>query len=118
MTWWKRLRRLDADTPGHEAPSQPAFTAFTEIDRALEAWTRWWTRSEGDERDDQLIAVRRRAEKEVQKFFGKKMLRSVQLAGPRTREADLLLAADRLFVIFLGRRAAMAVTRKVYSNLP
>ena len=33
------------------------------------------------------------------------------------QERNVSRAADRLFVAFLGRRAAMAVTRKVSSNL-
>ncbi len=119
-----RLARLWAKLPRRlrsvELPPEPVngiqLTA-AELERALGVWTRL-VRSESDESDKQLAVVRRRVEKELQTYFGQDTLERVR-ANRRDRGSgeNILLAADRLFVAFLGTRAAMAVTRKLYSNL-
>jgi hypothetical protein len=84
----------------------------------LDVWTRWGKRTEGNESDEQLAVVCGRVETELERFFGQDGLQHVQSASCKSGNATILLAADRLFVAFLGRRAAMAVTRKLYSDLP
>jgi hypothetical protein len=88
-----------------------------ELERVLGVWTRL-VQSEGDESDEQRAVVGRRVEKELQTYFGRDALRRVQAThGDCGGGGNMLLAADRLFVAFLGTRAAMAVTRKLHSNL-
>lgn len=114
-----RDRRVDPPAPDHSEPLElRSFAEFAELERALDVWTRWWTRAEGDEPDEQLAVVGHRLETELQKFFGQETSERVQKAFAEYGRGTTLLAADRLFVAFLGRRAAMAVTRKIYSDLP
>ena len=119
MTWWARLwgrLRLRPVAPHLEPVGGIRLTA-TELERVLSVWTRL-VQSERDESDEQLAVVSRRVEKEVQTYFGQDALQRVQATrGKSGGGGNILLAADRLFVAFLGTRAAMAVTRKLHSNL-
>jgi hypothetical protein len=90
----------------------------SEFEHALDEWTRQWGPGNRDQADEQLAAMNRRAETELQRYFGDDALRLVQSAAGKPGNGPLLLAADRLFINFLGRRAAMAVTRKLYSARP
>jgi len=113
-----RLRRASAEpAPLPDEPDTP-LTPVAELERVLGVWTRWWMRGQGDEPDEQLALAGERAEAELQRFFGQRALQRVQAACSASSDGGtMLLAADRLFVAFLGTRAAMALTRKLYSNL-
>jgi hypothetical protein len=121
MTWLARLwgRLLQRPHP-MELPPVPVdgiqLTA-AELERVMGVWTRWWAQSEGDESDEQLAVMGRRVEKELQTYFGQDTWQRVQATKGNGGGGTILLAADQLFVAFLGTRAAMAVTRKLYSNL-
>lgn len=126
MTWMQRLRaRLEqrrataAPAPLPDEPDGVTLTSPAELERLLTVWTRRWTRSRGKESDAQWGVARARVEAELRRFFGQGTLQRVQGAcrGAPGGGGSLLLAADRLFVAFLGTRATMAVTRKLYSNL-
>jgi hypothetical protein len=119
---WVRLRRrqISAGTePASESPDAAPLTSAAELERVLGAWVRWWTRSRADESDQDLVQAGQRVEAELVRFFGQDTLQRVQGAccGASPGGGTIFLTADRLFVAFLGTRAAMAVTRKVYSNL-
>lgn len=90
---------------------------FAQLERTLDVWTRWGKRGEPAESDEKLAVVDPRVAAELQKFFGQNGLRHVESASCKSGSGTILFAADRLFVAFLGRRAAMAVTRKLYSDL-
>jgi hypothetical protein len=60
--------------------------------------------------------IGKRAEAEVQRFFGGEALRGMQCAASTSENGTIVFAADRLLVTFLGRSAAMAITRKLYSD--
>jgi hypothetical protein len=123
MTWlrrpWVLLRKSAAPAPLPEQVDAVRVEPPAELERLLGVWTRWWAPSGNDESDDELAQVRRRAEAELRRFFGQDTLHRVQgdYGGESRGKGTVLLAADRLFVAFLGTRAAMAVTRKLYSNL-
>ena len=55
-----------------------------------------------------------RAEAEVQRFFGGEAVRGIQSTASASENGTTVFAADRLLVTFLGRSAAMAITRKLY----
>jgi hypothetical protein len=114
--WARLLRRpLPVELPPEPVDGIPLTAA--ELERALGVWTRL-VRSEGDESDKPLAVVGPRVEKELQTYFGQDTLQLVRATRRDSGSGEnILLAADRLFVAFLGTRAAMAVTRKLYSNL-
>ena len=119
MTWlarlWGRLQSRPVDPPLE--PVDGIQLTATELERVLGVWTRL-VQSERDESDEQLAVVGQRVEKELQTYFGQDTLQRVQATrGNSGSGGNILLAADRLFVAFLGTRAAMAVTRKLQSNL-
>jgi len=124
MTWlhrvWVRLRRRPTSALAAPAPEQPdagPLTSPAELERVLGVWTRWWTRGQCEEFDEQLALAGQRVEGELLRFFGQDALQRVQGAcGASSGSGTILLTADRWFVAFLGTRAAMAVTRKLYSN--
>ena len=119
---WRRIRqdsRHSADlTPVDTLPDPLHLTTIAELENVLDGWTRQWAPGERDQPDAQLAAMSRRAETELRRFFGQDALNLVQSTAGQPGKGPLLLAADRLFVNFLGRRAAMAVTRKLYSARP
>lgn len=123
MTWldrfWARRQTSVLPAPVPEQPDDVPLTSTAELERLLGVWTRWWTRSRNDESDEQLALVGQRVEAELLRFFGQDALQRVQVAcgGASDGGGTIRLAADRLFVAFLGTRAAMALTRKLYSNL-
>jgi hypothetical protein len=84
----------------------------------LNVWTRWGTRDEPNESDEELAVVGGRVETELRRFFGQDALQHVRSTSRKSGSGTVLFDADRLFVAFLGRRAAMAVTRKLYSDFP
>ncbi len=114
---WERRRRRPCPA---ELPSERLdgiLLTPAELERVLGVWTRL-VQNEGDEFDEQLAVMGRRVEKELQTYFGQDTLQRVQAnPGVSGGGGTMLLAADRLFVAFLGTRAAMAVTRKLYFNL-
>jgi hypothetical protein len=116
---WKRVRPSDsteiAPPTGEVLPDPAHLTNIAELERALDGWTRHWAPGEREQPDAQLSAMSRRAETELRTFFGQDALQLVRSTAGQPGKGPLLLAADRLFVNFLGRRAAMAVTRKLYS---
>jgi len=92
--------------------------ARTELERVLGRWTRWCEPKESGASDEHLAIAGRRVDKALRTFFGQQAVLSIRAASdPSSGGGKILLSADRLFVAFLGRRAAMAVTRKIYSNL-
>jgi hypothetical protein len=121
MTWWGRqwgmlLQRSRPVDPPLERVDGIQLTA-TELERVLGIWTRL-VQSKGNESDEQRAVLERRVEQELQTYFGQDTLQRVRaICGDSGSGGTMLLAADRLFVVFLGTRAAMAVTRKLYSDL-
>lgn len=119
---WVRLRRRSTDCVEQQTPDrlpEPLEqTALAGLESTLDLWTRWAKRSEPNEVDPQLAAASLRAEKELRRFFGLRALRVVQSRSGESGGGTIVFNADRLFVAYLGRRAAMAVTRKLYSNRP
>jgi hypothetical protein len=114
---WGRQRRRPRPV---ELPSERVdgiLLTDAELERVLGVWTRS-VQNEGGESDEQLAVVGRRVQKELQTYFGQDTLQRVQATlGNSGGGGSILLAADRLFVAFLGTRAAMAITRKLYFNL-
>ncbi len=118
--WARPARRpaVPVVPPRHGSPSEPPELAgLAQLERMLDVWTRWGKGGEPNESDEQLAVVGPRVAMEMQKFFGQNGLRHVESASGKSGGGAILFAADRLFVAFLGRRAAMAVTRKLYSDL-
>jgi hypothetical protein len=116
-TWLAKLllRRRPVEVPPE--PVDDIQLTAAKLERALGVWTRL-LQSEGDESDEQLAVVGPRVEKELQTYFGQDTVQRFQATrGDSGSGGNILLAADRLFVAFLGTRAAMALTRKLYSNL-
>ena len=116
---WPRLAgrpSVAAVPPNHDSLSEPLDLAgLAELERKLATWTRWGKL--GEPTDEQLAVVVRRVATEMVRFFGQKGWRHVEPASGKSGKGTIPFAADRLFVAFLGRRAAMAVTRKLYSDL-
>ncbi len=124
MIWpqklWARILRQpnEAVAPLSDKADAVQVAARTELERVLGIWTRWWERNESDGSDEQLASSVRRMDAALRTFLGQQALLRVRAASdPCGGRGRSLLAGDRLLVAFLGRRAAMAVTRKVYSNL-
>jgi hypothetical protein len=118
---WASVRRqatndVERRTPD-KLPEPLAQTVLTGLEGKLDVWTRWAKRSERNALDIELAAASLRAERELQRFFGPRALRSVQSRSGESGSGTTVFTADRLFVAFLGRRAAMAITRKLSSNL-
>jgi|SRR5579871_1737879 len=55
-----------------------------------------------------------RAELEVHRFFGAPAVHRIRSVAEAAENGATVVAADRLLVTFLGRSAAMAITRKLY----
>jgi len=91
--------------------------AISELKRVMDVSSSWWTETEGQKPDGQLAVASRHVDEALQTFFGEQALLRLRAAPGPSGGGTILLAADRLFVALLGRRAAMAVTRKVYSDL-
>ncbi len=117
MKWLHNLRPRSWRQPilisGHPvSPSEDLMeplelSALAELERKLDILT-----GEGSSQ----AALGKRAEAEVERFFGDAALHDMQSAATGSGDATIVLAADRLLVTFLGRRAAMAITRKLYSG--
>lgn len=117
MTWLARLRGKRLQQPHLPEPVDGIRLTAAELERVLGVWTRL-VQSDGDESDEQQAVLGQRVEKELQTFFGQDALQRLQVTrGDCGSGGNILLAADRLFVAFMGTRAAMAVTRKLYTNL-
>lgn len=118
--FWRRPRRPAGGkevAPLSDELLRPiASSALADLERNLDIWVRERKR-EGLEPSKELAIVGQRVEKELQRFFGHEVLQRISsTAGESVNGRDILFA-DRLFVAFLGRSAAMAVTRKLYSRL-
>lgn len=92
-------------------------SALAELERSLDVWTMRETEREVPGPSKELAVVGQRVEAELGRFFGRDALRHIQPNAGETINGTGILFADRLFVAFLGRSAAMAVTRKLYSRL-
>jgi hypothetical protein len=91
----------------HYVPEAVELSALAGLERRLDVLTRGG--SAGD-------SVGKRAEVEVQRFFGREALQGILSASGNSGNGATVFAADRLLVTFLGRRAAMAITRKLYAD--
>lgn len=119
LNLWTRFWRR----PSAAADSCPAgddgirSAAISELERVMDVWSCWWTGTEHHP-DERLAVASRRVDTALQTFFGRQALLRLRASpGPSGSGGTILLVADRLFVALLGRRAAMAVSRKVYSDL-
>ncbi len=119
--FWPFLRRPSAakeEPPLSGEPLPPiASAALADLKRSLDLWTVLARERETREPSKELAVVGQRVEGEVRRFFGREALRRIQPSAGEPVNGTGILFADRLFVAFLGRRAAMAVTRKLYSRL-
>ena len=117
--WARFLRRPAAATNLRPAGADAVRSAaISELERVMDVWSCWWTGTENHKPDEQLAVASRHVDTALQTFFGQQALRDLRASsGISGSSGTILLAADRLFVTLLGRRAAMAVTRKVYSHL-
>ncbi len=119
---WGRARALyRSEAAGDLPPSENlreliATAAFADLEQRLEVWARWGTPRESHEPSKEFAIVSQRVEEELQRIFGQEALRGIQ-STCQSSNGTIVFAADRLFVEFLGRSAAMAVTRKLYSRL-
>jgi hypothetical protein len=86
------------------------------LENTLNEWVEWWNSSGSEKSNERLHAAAQRAEKELEQYFGPGALE--QLKSSTSGDGRLIFEADGLIEAFLGKRAAMAVTRKLYSNLP
>jgi len=94
-------------SPPEGLPEPLEVSVLADLERKLDFLTRAGTPQ---------AKIGKRAEAEVQRFFGGEALRGVQSAASTYENGTIVFAADRLLVIFLGRSAAMAITRKLYSD--
>jgi hypothetical protein len=125
MNAWLNFRRLlrrssiaDAEAPLSNETLQPiASAALAELERSLDIWMVRGREREAREPSKELAVDGQRVEAEVGRFFGREALQHVQSSASEPVNGTGILFADRLFVAFLGRSAAMAVTRKLYSRL-
>jgi hypothetical protein len=85
------------------------------MENTLNQWIDWW-RGAGEKESGERVAARR-AENELEHYFGSRALAHLKAATAGSDERSIVFAADRLFEAFLGKRAAMALTRRLYSNL-
>jgi hypothetical protein len=118
--FWRLLRRppRTEKTPVSDELLQPIVSsALAELERSLDIWTMRKTEREVPEPSKELAVVGQRVEAELGRFFGRDALRHIQPNASESINGTGILFADRLFVAFLGRSAAMAVTRKLYSRL-
>ena len=109
LTWPPRRPALVApESPAPEGMTEPLeLSALADLERKLDVLTRG-----GSPR----AKIGERAEVEVERFFGEEALRGIQSAAGTSGNGTTVFAADRLLVTFLGRSAAMAITRKLYSD--
>jgi hypothetical protein len=119
---WNSVRHQSTTDVGRltpdSLPETPEQRALAGLEGKLDVWTRWAKRSERDEPDRELAAASLRAEKELRRFLGAHALKTVQSWSGESCSGNIVFMADRLFVAFLGRRAAMAITRKVSDGCP
>ena len=117
--WARFLRRPSAFADSFPAGADGVRkAAISELERVMDVWSSWWTGTEHHKPDEQLAVANRCVDTALQTFFGQQaLLRLRASSGASGSSGRILLTADRLFVALLGRRAAMAVTRKVYSHL-
>ena len=117
--WTRFLRRQSPAADSLPAGDDSVRSAaISELERVMDVWSSWWTGTESQKPDEQLAVASRHVDTALQTFFGEQALLRLRAApGQPSSAGTILLAADRLFVALLGRRAAMAVTRKVYSDL-
>jgi len=119
---WASVRRqatsdVERRTPDR-LPEPLDQTVLAGLESKLDLWTRWAEGSERKEPDTELATASLRAEKELRRLFGARALQAVQSGSEEFGSGNTVFRADRLFVAFLGRRAAMAITRKLSSKLP
>jgi len=118
--WPFLLRRSAAkeEAPLSGGPLPPiASAALADLKRSLDMWTVLARERETREPSKELAIVGPRVEEELRRFFGRKALQRIQSSAGEPVDGTVILSADRLFVAFLGRSAAMAITRKLYSRL-
>jgi hypothetical protein len=118
--FWRLLcpSAAEDETPVSDELLRPiASAALADLERNLDIWAMQGREREQREPSKELAVVGQRVEKELRRFFGRKALRYIQSSAGESVDGTAILFADRLFVAFLGRRAAMAVTRKLYSRL-
>ncbi len=94
-------------SPPESSPEPLELSALADLERKLDVLTRGGSPQTN---------IGKRAEAEVQRFFGGEALRGMQSAASTSEDGTIVFAADRLLVTFLGRSAAMAITRKLYSD--
>ena len=117
--WARILRRPSAAADSRPAGADSVRTAaMSELERVMDVWSGWWTGAEHPKPDERLAVASRHVDTALQTFFGEEALLRLRASSKLSGSTGtILLSADRLFVALLGRRAAMAVTRKVYSHL-
>jgi hypothetical protein len=117
--WARFLRRPAAATNSRPAGADAVrLAAISELERVMDVWSCWWTGTENHKSDEQLAVASRHVDTALQTFFGQEALLRLRASSNLSGSSGtILLTADRLFVALIGRRAAMAVTRKVYSHL-
>ena len=125
MKWLRDLLAWGSHSPDLTPPqSSPVesllgpleLSAFSELERKLDILTRSNPRPAGMATDDTQAWAGKRVEAEVQRYFGSEALQGIQSTANALGHGTIAFTADRLLVTFLGRSAAMAVTRKLYSN--
>jgi hypothetical protein len=118
--FWRRPRPAGAKevAPLSDELLRPiALSALADLERNLDIWAARERKRDGSEPSKELAVVGQRVEKELQRFFGHEVLQRLSSTAGESVNGRGILFADRLFVAFLGRSAAMAVTRKLYSRL-
>lgn len=93
---------------------EPPAMATMEI--TLEQWTEWWKCTDETKSNERLGLAVQRAESELERYFGLSVLKYVKSSTAKSGPGREIFAADRLFEAFLGKRAAIAMTRKLFSN--
>jgi hypothetical protein len=113
VKWLRDLLTRPSRRPAPDSSPPESLTellelsALADLERKLDVLTRGGSPQ---------AKIGKRAEAEVKRFFGGEALRGIQSAASTSGNGTTVFAADRLLVTFLGRSAAMAITRKIYSD--
>jgi hypothetical protein len=105
---WRRSVLTPADQFSPECMQEAVeLSALAGLERKLDVLTRGGAAG---------ASFGQRAEVEVERFFGGEAVRGIRSAAGNSEADTTVFAADRLLVTFLGRSAAMAITRKLYAD--
>lgn len=113
---FRRCPSIPEPYPCDNSADPLAQSALADLERSLEVLIGGGEQRSCEKMRDKQIEVGKRIEADLRRFFGEKIWQGMPSGTASSGSGAMVLAADRLFVAFLGRSAGMAITRKLYSD--